>query len=71
MITETQPLAEVTARAIKVLCKEIGVVNAVRFVGQFTAGYGDYTEERKQLLAGLTLDNILSEIKQKRNQTHH
>ena len=66
MIAET-PLAEVTAQAIKVLCNEIGVVNTVRFIGQFTAGYGNYTQERGQLFADLTLDDIVSEIKRKRN----
>jgi hypothetical protein len=68
MITETQPLAEVTSQAIKVLCNEIGVVNTVRFIGQFTAGYGNYTEERRHLLAGLTLDDIVSQIKQRKSQ---
>ena len=69
MIAEAQPLAEVTAQAIKVLCAEIGVVNTVRFVSQFTAGYGNYTQEREQLFAHLTLDDIVSEIKRKTNQS--
>ena len=29
MVTETLPLAEITREAIRVLCKEIGVVNTV------------------------------------------
>jgi len=69
MIAEARPLAEVTAQAIKVLCNEIGVVNTVRFIGQFTAGYGNYTEEREQLFSDLTLDDIASEIKRKTNQS--
>jgi len=66
MIAETRPLAEVTARAIKVLCAEIGVVNTIRFIGQFTPGYGNYTEEREQLFAGLTLSDITAAIKRRR-----
>lgn len=68
MITEIKPLAEITAQAVSVLCKEIGVVNTVRFINQFSVGYGDYTEEREQLFGHLTLDDIVTEIKKNRKQ---
>jgi hypothetical protein len=64
MIREVKPLAEITQDALQVLCREIGVVNTVRFVGQFTTGYGNYTEEREQLFANMTLDDIASQLKQ-------
>jgi len=38
----------------------------MRFVGQFTAGYGDYTAERDELFEGMTLDDMIAEIKHKR-----
>jgi len=41
----------------------------MRFVGQFTAGYGNYAEERDALFADLTLDDMIAEIKGKREQT--
>ena len=44
------PLQEITAAALRLLCREIGVVNTVRFLNQFSMGYGDYTAEREQLL---------------------
>jgi len=66
MVTGTVPLTEITREAIRVLCKEIGLVNTVRFINQFTTGYGNYTEEREQLFADMTLDNIISEIKRRR-----
>ena len=69
MVLQTKPLAEVTQTAIRVLCKEIGVVDTMRFVGQFTVGYGNYTEERDALFADLTLDDMIAEIKGKREQT--
>jgi hypothetical protein len=59
MIANTLPLAEITREALQVLYKEIGVVNTIRFVNQFTTGYGDYTEERKILFADMTLDDLL------------
>ena len=68
MVVETRPLAEITATALKVLYREIGVVNTVRFVNQFTIGYGDYTRERDEMFAGLALDDIVAEIKRARNE---
>ena len=68
MIADTLPLAEITKEALRVLYKEIGVVNTIRFVNQFTTGYGDYTEERKVLFSDMTLDTLfaeMSKVKQK------
>ena len=66
MAVETRPLAEITTVALKVLYREIGIVNTVRFINQFTTGYGDYTQERQDLFAGMTLDDMVSAIKRKR-----
>ena len=63
MVVEVKPLAEITQDALRVLCKEIGIVNTVRFLNQFTVGYGNYTEEREQLFMDMTLDDIVAEIK--------
>jgi len=65
---EVKPLAEITQDAIRILCHEIGLVNTVRFVNQFTVGYGNYTEEREALFADLTMDEIVSAIKHKHAQ---
>jgi hypothetical protein len=63
MTVEVKPLAEVTQKAIRVLVQEIGPVDTVRFVTQFTVGYGNYTEEREALFAGMALDDIVAEIR--------
>ena len=68
MIGQTKPLSEVTQQALAVLIKEIGVVNTVRFLNQFTMGYGDYTAERDTLFADLTLDALLAAVKQRPSQ---
>ena len=39
MMLETKPLNQITHEAIQVLYQEIGVVNTVRFLNQFTLGY--------------------------------
>lgn len=66
MIAQTKPLAEITQNAIRILFREIGVVNTVRFINQYTTGYGNYTEERRELLADQTLEELIDEIKQRR-----
>ena len=68
MIAEAKPLAEITQEAIQVLFREIGVVNTVRFINQFTTGYGNYTEERRELFKDRTLEDLVSQIKQRRSQ---
>lgn len=70
MVVEAKPLAEITHEAIKILYQKLGIVNTVRFLGQFTVGYGNYTEEREALFGDLTLDKIISEIKQSRSEGH-
>jgi len=69
MTLATMPLTELTTATIKLLCREIGVVNTVRFINQFTIGYGNYTAEREQLIGNLTVDEIVAEIKRKRHSS--
>jgi len=68
MIAEVKPLAEITQEAIRTLFREIGVVNTVRFINQYTTGYGDYTEERRELFADQTLSDLVNQIKQRRER---
>lgn len=63
MSVAARPLAETTHRAIAVLSRELGIVETVRFLTQFGTGFGDYTRERDALLRGLTMGEILSEIR--------
>lgn len=70
MVVEAKPLAEITHEAIKILYQKLGIVNTVRFLSQFTVGYGNYTEEREALLGHLTLDEIIAEIKQGRSKAN-
>ena len=66
MITEARPLIEINSQAINLLYKELGVVDAVRFLKQFSQGYGNYTQERENLFANQSLDEIVSEIEKRR-----
>lgn len=64
----TKPLAEITQDAIKILLREMGIANTLRFLNQFSVGYGDYTAEREQLFGKMTVDDIVSEIKRDREE---
>ncbi|NEX18446.1 MAG: hypothetical protein C1943_18045 [Halochromatium sp.] len=66
MTKQVQPIAEVKYRGTHALIKEIGVVDAIRFLNQFRAGSGNYTIDRDLLLEGLSVKDIVSEIKAKR-----
>jgi hypothetical protein len=45
------------------LTERLGVSGAIRFLMQYDPGHGDYTEERREIFASLTLDQALAEIK--------
>lgn len=68
MMVQTKPLSEITEQAIEVLSREMGIAATLRFKNQFTAGYGNYTEERAAFLGERTLDEILSEIRKRSPQ---
>lgn len=68
MTTEIKPLAEINQQAIRLLYRELGIVDAVRFLRQFTAGFGDYTRERDILFGEKTLDELIDEIEAKRQR---
>ena len=67
MTTQIKPLSEVNHQAIRLLSEQIGVVDTIRFVNQFTTGHGNYTDERDALFGHLTLDEIISAIEKKRH----
>ncbi len=65
-VMTNKSLAEITQEAIGILCREMGIVNTLRFVNQFIVGYGNYTEERQTLFGEMSLDEITAEIKRTR-----
>jgi hypothetical protein len=51
---------------IRVLIKELGATGTVNFLRQFESGSGNYTEERESILAGITIDEIATSIKNRK-----
>lgn len=66
MITDARPLIEINQQALNLLYRELGVIDTVRFLKQFTQGYGNYTQEREVLFADKSLDDIVNEIEKRR-----
>lgn len=46
----------------RALVKELGFDGMVRFLQQFNLGEGDYTQERRQWLDELSIDDVFSMI---------
>jgi hypothetical protein len=53
-------------RGIEALVRSLGAVGMARFLQQFDQGYGDYTRDRDGLLAGMTVEDAIAQIKQAR-----
>ena len=59
MNARAKPLAELTHDVLQNLVNDVGIVDTIRFLNQFSTGYGNYTRERDQLFRALTLDEML------------
>lgn len=68
MAVPARPLSEINEQAIRVLSEEMGPADTARFISQFTTGYGNYTEERKKLFEGLTLEEVAREIRSRKGK---
>ncbi len=64
MTVQTRTLHEIDRAGRAALVRELGVVDALRFIGQYSSGTGDYTEERKQWLEEETTDALFDQIKE-------
>jgi hypothetical protein len=61
-------LSEINQQATEMFVREMGIVDILRFLSQFNRGTGDYTQERGEWLDQWSLDEIIKEIKIKRNE---
>jgi len=61
--TSNMSAYEIRAEGWRALTERLGVSGAIRFLMQYDAGRGDYTFERREILADLTLDEALRRIK--------
>jgi hypothetical protein len=64
MNVQPKSLTDITNQAIHVLSREIGAADTMRFLGQFSTGSGNYTEDRAALFDHLSLDDILNVVRE-------
>jgi hypothetical protein len=57
---------EIIRQGYKALVDSLGVADTIRFIQYFSPGKGDYTKERHQWLDKLSLEDFISEMKQRR-----
>jgi hypothetical protein len=50
---------ELQQKGMEILVRELGHEEALRFMPQFRRGSGDYTKDRKAMLAGANLEGLL------------
>jgi hypothetical protein len=51
--------AELRRRALEILVRELGYVDAMRFMHLFELGQGDYTRERETMLPDWVAEELL------------
>jgi len=54
----------------KALTDRLGAAGAMRFMMQYDPGHGDYTRERQDLFADLTIDTLLDSIDDRARPEH-
>ncbi len=54
--------AEIRKEGWEALVSKLGVAKSLRFLLEYDRGHGNYTELRKELFAGQTVDDILDDI---------
>ena len=69
MTRPTSSIAEITATAIALLCRQIGPANTARFLNQFQEGIGDYAQDRSEILGDPTVEELVAEIKRRCEHT--
>lgn len=58
---------ELRQRGLRLLADGLGAVGMVRFLHQFELGEGDYSKQRHDLLADVTLGDVMAQIRQGRS----
>lgn len=62
MSTTGMSLYQIRMEGWKALTERLGAAGAMRFMMQYDPGHGDYTIERREMFAAVTLDEILDAI---------
>lgn len=66
VLSATMSQDDIHRAALEALRSELGLAGMVRFIHQFDKGSGDYTAERAQLQAGMTMEDVMTSIQKVR-----
>ena len=61
-------LSVIRQDGFRALTKELGATGTVLFIRQFENGYGNYTEEREELLKNVTIEDIVASIQERKKR---
>ena len=61
-------IAEVRIRGWEALIKELGYAGATKFILLYESGEGNYAKEREEIFRDISFDEIVNEIKKKREE---
>ncbi|MEB3340002.1 hypothetical protein [Okeania sp.] len=59
----SQTQEKIIRKGHRALIYSLGVVDTIRFLQYYSSSYGDYTQERHQLLDQIPLEEILTSMK--------
>jgi len=69
-MSNSMSLYQIRREGWQALTERLGPAGAIRFMMQYDTGYGDYTEERRDLFADLTIDDAIEALnKQAQSET--
>ena len=60
--SSSMSLYQIRMEGWKALTERLGPAGAMRFMMQYDPGHGDYTKERRDIFADLTIDTLLDAI---------
>ena len=60
--SSSMSLYQIRMEGWKALTERLGPAGAMRFMMQYDPGYGDYSKERREIFAAVTMDELLELI---------
>jgi hypothetical protein len=66
--SSSMSLYQIRMEGWSALTERLGPAGAMRFMMQYDPGHGDYTNERREIFAELTIDSLLDAVEEARPQ---
>ena len=71
MNTSMMTNEQILELGFEALVDKLGPVGMIRFIHQFEAGTGNYTEERQQWVGGSDVETLAQQIQEEKENTDH